>query len=36
LVFANEKDSICPECGGMSDSIPLEKRFIINMMEIEK
>jgi Zn finger protein HypA/HybF involved in hydrogenase expression len=36
LVFADEKDAVCPECGGISDSIPLEKRFIINMMEIEK
>ena len=36
LVFSNEKDEVCPDCGGVSDSIPLEKRFIIDMMEIEK
>ena len=36
LVFASEKDMTCPECSGVSDSISLEKRFIIDRMEIEK
>ncbi len=36
LVFDNEKDVACPECGRISDSISLEKRFIIDIMEIEK
>lgn len=35
LVFSNEKDGVCPECGGVSDSISLDKRFIIDMVEIE-
>ncbi|MHB1393461.1 MAG: hydrogenase/urease maturation nickel metallochaperone HypA [Clostridia bacterium] len=36
LVFAYEKDITCPECGGDSDSISLDKRFIIDWMEIER
>ena len=36
LVFANEKSMDCPECGGASDSISLDKRFIIDMVEIER
>ncbi len=36
LVFAHEKNTTCPECGGASDSISLEKRFIIDRMEIER
>lgn len=35
LVFGNEDFTVCPVCGGTSDSISLEKRFIIDMMEIE-
>lgn len=36
LVFADEKNRICPQCGGASDTISLEKKFIIDMMEIER
>ena len=36
LIFAYEKNMACPECGGASDSISLEKRFIIDRMEIER
>lgn len=36
LVFSNERCITCPECGGESDSIVLDKRFIIDMMEIEQ
>lgn len=35
LVFANDKTIVCPDCGGTSDSISLDKRFIIDLMEIE-
>jgi len=36
LVFAGEKNITCPLCGGDSDTIPLDKRFIIDMIEIER
>ena len=36
LVFTNEKNIACPECGGASDSMSLEKRFIIDMIAIER
>jgi len=36
LVFAAEKNIACPMCGGDSDIIPLDKRFIIDMIEIER
>jgi Zn finger protein HypA/HybF involved in hydrogenase expression len=36
LIFAYEKDMACPKCGGASDSISLEKRFIIDRVEIER
>lgn len=35
LVFANENNIACPLCGGTSDNISLENRFIIDMMTIE-
>lgn len=36
LVFSNETASVCPECGSIADSIFLDKRFIIDVMEIER
>jgi Zn finger protein HypA/HybF involved in hydrogenase expression len=36
LVFTFEKEMACPECGGAGDSICLEKRFIIDRMDIER
>lgn len=36
LVFAYEDKLTCPQCGGAGDSITLEKRFIIEKMEIEQ
>jgi len=36
LVYANERDTACPDCGGAGDSISLEKRFIIEMIQIER
>lgn len=35
LVFADEEKANCPECGCESDSIPLDGRLIIDMIEIE-
>jgi hydrogenase nickel insertion protein HypA len=36
LVFAYEDYLVCPECGGARDSILLDKRFIIEKMEVEQ
>ncbi|HYF84289.1 MAG TPA: hydrogenase/urease maturation nickel metallochaperone HypA [Clostridia bacterium] len=36
LVFVYKDEMPCPECGGACDSISLEKRFIIDRMEIER
>ncbi|MDD4504046.1 MAG: hydrogenase/urease maturation nickel metallochaperone HypA [Clostridiaceae bacterium] len=36
LVFAQEDYLTCPECGGARDIITLEKRFIIEKMEIKQ
>ncbi len=36
LVFANERHITCPECEGESDSILLEKKFIIDSIEGEQ
>jgi Zn finger protein HypA/HybF involved in hydrogenase expression len=36
LVFAYEDCPVCPECGGVRDSILLDKRFIIEKMEVEQ
>lgn len=35
LVFANEKYISCPQCGSESDSIVLNNKFIVDMIEIE-
>lgn len=35
LIFANEKYIACPECGSDSVSIALDKKFIVDMIEIE-
>lgn len=36
LISSNEAVTSCPECGGIIDGISLDKRFIIDMMEIER
>lgn len=36
FIFANEKYICCPRCGHKSYSIVLDKKFIIEMVEIEK
>lgn len=35
LVFTYDNETACPECGRPSDSISLDKRFIIDHIEIE-
>jgi len=36
LIFANEKQITCPDCGSESNCIVLNKKFIIDMIEIER
>ena len=36
LVFAYEDCLVCPECGGVIDCLLLDKRFIIEKMEVEQ
>lgn len=35
LITVYDKEKACTQCGGVIDSISLDKRFIVDMMEIE-
>ncbi|HWR62480.1 MAG TPA: hydrogenase/urease maturation nickel metallochaperone HypA [Clostridia bacterium] len=36
LIYGNEKEEKCPACGGSGESIPLDKSFIVDMVEIQE